>query len=222
MKALTDIGLLFRRHLVQLLRSPVWLVVGFSTPILYLALFTPLLKHLVGCGRPARRQRARPVPAGHPGPARVRQRQRPGLQHDLRAAGRGHRAAPGHPGQPVRDPGRPDPGLHAAHVRASTRWSWPSGPPSASMCTAAGLIAPLCRARAADGHDGGLLHRHRPGDQGHQRLRRHHQRPEPAGAAARRGAAAHLARAGLDAGPGPPQPALLRGHRRPGPGGRHA
>ena len=48
MKALTDIGLLFRRHLVQLLRSPVWLVVGFSTPILYLALFTPLLKHLVG------------------------------------------------------------------------------------------------------------------------------------------------------------------------------
>jgi len=48
MKALTDIGLLFRRHLVQLLRSPVWLVVGFSTPILYLALFTPLLKDLVG------------------------------------------------------------------------------------------------------------------------------------------------------------------------------
>jgi ABC-2 type transport system permease protein len=54
MKALTDIGLLFRRHLVQLLRSPVWLVVGFSTPILYLALFTPLLKNLVGLpGLPA-------------------------------------------------------------------------------------------------------------------------------------------------------------------------
>ena len=48
MKLLTDIGLLFRRHLIQLMRSPVWLVVGFSTPILYLALFTPLLKHLVG------------------------------------------------------------------------------------------------------------------------------------------------------------------------------
>jgi ABC-2 type transport system permease protein len=48
MKLLTDIGLLFRRHLIQLLRSPVWLVVGFSTPILYLALFTPLLKHLGG------------------------------------------------------------------------------------------------------------------------------------------------------------------------------
>ena len=48
MKPLTDIGLLFHRHLIQLLRTPVWLVVGFSTPILYLALFTPLLKHLVG------------------------------------------------------------------------------------------------------------------------------------------------------------------------------
>ena len=54
MKLLTDVGLLFRRHLIQLLRSPVWLVVGFSTPILYLALFTPLLKHLVGAaGLPA-------------------------------------------------------------------------------------------------------------------------------------------------------------------------
>ena len=28
------------------MRNPVWLFVGFSTPILYLALFTPLLKHL--------------------------------------------------------------------------------------------------------------------------------------------------------------------------------
>jgi ABC-2 type transport system permease protein len=33
-----------------LLRNPVWVIVGFSTPILYLALFTPLLKHLVGSG----------------------------------------------------------------------------------------------------------------------------------------------------------------------------
>ena len=48
MKTITDIGLLFRRYLTQLLRNPVWLVVGFSTPILYLALFTPLLKNLVG------------------------------------------------------------------------------------------------------------------------------------------------------------------------------
>jgi ABC-2 type transport system permease protein len=49
-KAATDIGLLFQRYLRQLLRNPVWLVVGFSTPILYLALFTPLLRHLAGSG----------------------------------------------------------------------------------------------------------------------------------------------------------------------------
>ena len=48
MKTLRDIGLLFERMLIQLVRNPVWLVVGFSTPILYLALFTPLLKTLAG------------------------------------------------------------------------------------------------------------------------------------------------------------------------------
>jgi ABC-2 type transport system permease protein len=48
MKAATDVGLLFRRYLTQLLRNPVWLAVGFATPILYLALFTPLLRRLVG------------------------------------------------------------------------------------------------------------------------------------------------------------------------------
>ena len=48
MKTVRDIGLLFQRMLVQLLRNPVWLVVGFSTPILYLALFTPLLRQLAG------------------------------------------------------------------------------------------------------------------------------------------------------------------------------
>ena len=48
MKTLRDIALLFQRMLVQLLRNPVWLVVGFSTPILYLALFTPLLRALAG------------------------------------------------------------------------------------------------------------------------------------------------------------------------------
>jgi ABC-2 type transport system permease protein len=48
MKAARDTGLLFGRSAMQLLRNPVWLVVGFSTPILYVALFTPLLKHLSG------------------------------------------------------------------------------------------------------------------------------------------------------------------------------
>jgi len=50
MKTARDVGLLFQRYLTQLLRNPVWLIVGFSTPILYLALFTPLLKHLVTAG----------------------------------------------------------------------------------------------------------------------------------------------------------------------------
>ena len=121
MKAVTDTGLLFRRYLVQLLRNPVWLVVGFSTPVLYLALFTPLLRHLVG---------AAGLPAGNvldlflPGILALlafASGSGPGLQHHLRAAVRGHRAVPGHPGQPVRDPGRADPGLDAAHVRLRRR-----------------------------------------------------------------------------------------------------
>ncbi len=48
MKTAADAGLLLHRSLTQLLRNPVWLAVGFSTPILYLALFTPLLRHLAG------------------------------------------------------------------------------------------------------------------------------------------------------------------------------
>jgi ABC-2 type transport system permease protein len=45
MKAVHDTRLLYQRFALQILRNPVWLAVGFSTPILYLALFTPLLKH---------------------------------------------------------------------------------------------------------------------------------------------------------------------------------
>jgi ABC-2 type transport system permease protein len=48
MRTIRDIGLLFHRYTLQMLRNPVWLFVGFSTPILYLALFTPLLKHFAG------------------------------------------------------------------------------------------------------------------------------------------------------------------------------
>ena len=46
MKTFRDIGLLFHRYTLQMLRNPVWLFVGFSSPILYLALFTPMLKHV--------------------------------------------------------------------------------------------------------------------------------------------------------------------------------
>lgn len=48
MKPLTDLNLLYQRYGLQILRNPVWLAVGFSTPILYLALFAPLLKHFTG------------------------------------------------------------------------------------------------------------------------------------------------------------------------------
>jgi ABC-2 type transport system permease protein len=48
MRTFRDIALLFHRYTIQMLRNPIWLFVGFSTPILYLALFTPLLKHLSG------------------------------------------------------------------------------------------------------------------------------------------------------------------------------
>ena len=48
MKTVRDTGLLFQRYTLQLLRNPVWLFVGFSTPVLYLLLFTPLLKNLPG------------------------------------------------------------------------------------------------------------------------------------------------------------------------------
>ncbi len=48
MKPLRDIALLYRRSFIQTFRVPVWLVISFSTPLLYLALFTPLLKPIAG------------------------------------------------------------------------------------------------------------------------------------------------------------------------------
>jgi ABC-2 type transport system permease protein len=48
MKVVRDTTLLFHRNTTQMLRNPVWLFVGFSTPLLYLVLFTPLLKHFSG------------------------------------------------------------------------------------------------------------------------------------------------------------------------------
>ena len=39
-------GLLFRRKMLEFLRQPTWVFVGLSTPLLYLALFAPLLQPL--------------------------------------------------------------------------------------------------------------------------------------------------------------------------------
>lgn len=48
MNTLRQVGLFFQRNTVQQLRNPVWMFVGLSSPVLYLALFTPLLKHFSG------------------------------------------------------------------------------------------------------------------------------------------------------------------------------
>jgi len=43
-KTLHDTWLFFARYQLQMLRNPMWVFVGFSAPLLYLGLFTPLLK----------------------------------------------------------------------------------------------------------------------------------------------------------------------------------
>jgi ABC-2 type transport system permease protein len=40
--------LFFRRKLLETLRQPVWIITGLTTPLLYLALFSPLLRSLAG------------------------------------------------------------------------------------------------------------------------------------------------------------------------------
>ena len=49
-------GLFFRRKLLETLRQPVWIITGLTTPVLYLALFAPLLRSLAG-GPASRRGR---------------------------------------------------------------------------------------------------------------------------------------------------------------------
>jgi ABC-2 type transport system permease protein len=48
MNTLREFYILFKRSFIQTLRNPVWVLVGVSTPLLYLALFTPLLQKLAG------------------------------------------------------------------------------------------------------------------------------------------------------------------------------
>jgi ABC-2 type transport system permease protein len=43
-----QMGLFFRRKLFETLRQPVWIITGLTTPVLYLALFEPLLRSLAG------------------------------------------------------------------------------------------------------------------------------------------------------------------------------
>ena len=48
MKLVKDVRLLFWRKMLETLRQPVWVFVGLSTPLIYLALFAPLLKSFAG------------------------------------------------------------------------------------------------------------------------------------------------------------------------------
>lgn len=48
MKFLHDLKLLTLRPFIANLRNPTWLFVGFSTPVMYLVLFLPLLNNLTG------------------------------------------------------------------------------------------------------------------------------------------------------------------------------
>lgn len=43
-----QVSLLFTRKLLETLRAPAWVIVGLSTPLLYLALFAPVLEPLAG------------------------------------------------------------------------------------------------------------------------------------------------------------------------------
>jgi ABC-2 type transport system permease protein len=47
MKVLTDIGLLFWRKMKETLRNPIYIMTSLLTPVLYLALFSPLLSKLL-------------------------------------------------------------------------------------------------------------------------------------------------------------------------------
>ena len=48
MKTLREFGLFFKRSFLEALRNGIWVAVGVSGPLLYLALFTPLLQKLAG------------------------------------------------------------------------------------------------------------------------------------------------------------------------------
>jgi ABC-2 type transport system permease protein len=44
MKVLRDVWIVFQRHLLLMVRSPLWVFLGVAQPVVYMALFAPLLK----------------------------------------------------------------------------------------------------------------------------------------------------------------------------------
>ena len=47
MKIIRDIGLLFKRKMLETLRNPIYIIMSLLTPVLYLVLFSPLLKKII-------------------------------------------------------------------------------------------------------------------------------------------------------------------------------
>ncbi|MEJ1231123.1 MAG: hypothetical protein WDM88_11575 [Galbitalea sp.] len=57
MKFFYDTGVIYRRQLRLSLRNPAWIIIGLAQPVLYLALFGPLLTPLaaqIGTRTPTR------------------------------------------------------------------------------------------------------------------------------------------------------------------------
>lgn len=50
MQFFLEVWLLLKRHVKKTFRSPAWLAIGLSQPILYLLLYMPLLKNVAGSG----------------------------------------------------------------------------------------------------------------------------------------------------------------------------
>lgn len=48
MHVFRETGIVFRRAMRLAMRNPAWVIIGLTQPILYLALFGPLLKQLKG------------------------------------------------------------------------------------------------------------------------------------------------------------------------------
>ncbi|MEU7868926.1 ABC transporter permease [Dactylosporangium sp. NPDC049140] len=48
MKVLRDTWLIFQRHMLLMVRSPLWVFLGIAQPVVYLILFAPLLKPALG------------------------------------------------------------------------------------------------------------------------------------------------------------------------------
>jgi len=48
MRILIEIKLFFKRRIIEELRQPVWIIAGLATPLMYIALFSPLLRNMGG------------------------------------------------------------------------------------------------------------------------------------------------------------------------------